>query len=216
MSFTCRICLEESPRESEFITPCACAGTMRHVHSACLEEWRRHSAGTEWVRRCRECGTPYRLRQLPPARGPAAAWSGVSRSDYVEELHLLSVLAVFCNLGLHLLESSSIMSDAVSVGATYISSVGTHIHTCGGMGDPQRHRRCGGAWMLHGGMLLGCVTLAWSSVVAAISPIPLLNLNWRRLQNHAAIRRRARPPPLNSVVMSIEHGGAEGEGAEAS
>jgi hypothetical protein len=117
---------------------------------------------------------------------------------------------------MHVLDSSSTMSDAVSVAATYISSAGTHIHTCGGVGDPIRHRRCGWAWTLHGSLLVGCLTLAWSSVVAAISPIPLLSLNWRRLQDHAAFRRRrARPPPLNSVAMTIERG-AEGEGAEAS
>lgn len=212
-TYTCRICLEESSDASDFITPCACSGTMGHVHSACLEEWRRHSARTEWARRCRECGTPYRLRFLNSTVGTQDG----GRGRYIEELHLLSVLAVFCNLGLHVIGSSSTMSDAVSIAASYVASVGTRIHTCGGPGAiANDHLSHCFAWTLHGGMLVGCIALAWNTAVAAMSPIPLLNLNWRRLRRHAAARQRlATPPPLNSVAMSIARDDAR-EGAEAS
>ena len=38
----CRICLEEEEElesGNPFITPCKCAGSMRHIHLKCLREW---------------------------------------------------------------------------------------------------------------------------------------------------------------------------------
>jgi|JI6StandDraft_1071083.scaffolds.fasta_scaffold03589_10 E3 ubiquitin-protein ligase DOA10 len=36
MRKVCRICLDE---DGVFVAPCACSGSMRHVHYQCLEEW---------------------------------------------------------------------------------------------------------------------------------------------------------------------------------
>lgn len=37
----CRICLceEEDKHVNPLITPCKCAGTMKHIHIECLREW---------------------------------------------------------------------------------------------------------------------------------------------------------------------------------
>ena len=36
----CRICLsEEDTKENPMVTPCICAGTMKHIHIACLRQW---------------------------------------------------------------------------------------------------------------------------------------------------------------------------------
>lgn len=37
----CRICLceEEDKKANPLITPCKCAGTMKHIHIECLREW---------------------------------------------------------------------------------------------------------------------------------------------------------------------------------
>ena len=38
----CRICLAESQSaDNPFISPCHCAGTMKHIHLLCLREWLR-------------------------------------------------------------------------------------------------------------------------------------------------------------------------------
>jgi E3 ubiquitin-protein ligase DOA10 len=37
---SCRICLgDENEEDNELISPCKCAGTMRHIHLKCLQEW---------------------------------------------------------------------------------------------------------------------------------------------------------------------------------
>lgn len=52
----CRICLEETGPLLE--SPCACAGTQRWVHRACLRRWRM-SRGRERLLRCEVCREPY-------------------------------------------------------------------------------------------------------------------------------------------------------------
>ena len=54
MSARCRICFGETP---PFISPCACDGSLAHVHPACLREWRRRSHRTI----CEICKRPYRV-----------------------------------------------------------------------------------------------------------------------------------------------------------
>lgn len=51
---SCRICLEPGG-----ITPCACAGTMGHVHEKCLREWIRQSGQMH----CELCRTPYKTKR---------------------------------------------------------------------------------------------------------------------------------------------------------
>ena len=59
----CRIC-QASRREapaSRFIRPCACSGSLAHVHLECLNRWRASSASAS--ARCDICHTPYQLRR---------------------------------------------------------------------------------------------------------------------------------------------------------
>ena len=66
----CRICLsEEELPDHELITPCKCAGSMRHIGLSCLKEWlegKRHCKETAVVNsyiwknlECEICKTPF-------------------------------------------------------------------------------------------------------------------------------------------------------------
>lgn len=46
---TCRICLEDG---GTLISPCACKGTIAHVHEECLREWIKISN----LEHCEICG----------------------------------------------------------------------------------------------------------------------------------------------------------------
>jgi hypothetical protein len=35
----CRICLSAATKDQEMIQPCACAGSMAFIHTACLTAW---------------------------------------------------------------------------------------------------------------------------------------------------------------------------------
>jgi hypothetical protein len=60
--FFCRICHGDGAA-SDFIQPCACSGSMRHVHAACLSRWRSVSANTAARTRCEQCHQPYHISQ---------------------------------------------------------------------------------------------------------------------------------------------------------
>lgn len=53
----CRICYGES-RDEPLISPCACVGSMAHVHETCLRVWmaKKNKPST-----CEICLTKYRL-----------------------------------------------------------------------------------------------------------------------------------------------------------
>lgn len=57
--YTCRICLEDGQR-SDFIAPCACAGSARWVHRDCLNKWRSMREDKAFSR-CTECLKPYEM-----------------------------------------------------------------------------------------------------------------------------------------------------------
>ena len=56
---TCRICLDEVPRE-EVIAPCQCRGSQRWVHRACLDKWRATREDRAFSK-CTECLFQYHL-----------------------------------------------------------------------------------------------------------------------------------------------------------
>lgn len=55
---TCRYCLEPGPG---LVSPCNCAGSLKYVHTSCLETWR--ATNPEYRDKCRECDAPYRWQQ---------------------------------------------------------------------------------------------------------------------------------------------------------
>jgi len=65
---TCRFCLEDDtldvPSRGPLISPCACRGTSRFVHRACLDMWRRETTNPRAVIDCITCHTRY-----PPMHG---------------------------------------------------------------------------------------------------------------------------------------------------
>ena len=46
----CRICLMEDG--DDFVSPCNCIGTLRHVHAGCLARWCRETGVTTLMRAC--------------------------------------------------------------------------------------------------------------------------------------------------------------------
>lgn len=55
MKPTCRICFQDDG--GPFLQPCACSGSMAHVHAACLREWRRRTQRSI----CEVCHRPYQI-----------------------------------------------------------------------------------------------------------------------------------------------------------
>lgn len=61
----CRFCLEDDEEEDQLIAPCACDGSHKFVHAACLAEWRRgRFPGAR--RRCNVCNAKWTTK--PPPR----------------------------------------------------------------------------------------------------------------------------------------------------
>ena len=56
----CRICHDDT---GPMISPCACSGSMRHVHQSCLLEWLQHAHGASLSNaiECRVCKQPFKL-----------------------------------------------------------------------------------------------------------------------------------------------------------
>jgi len=58
----CRICLMGED-EGRFISPCKCSGTMKYVHSHCLEKWRTTSSNPKSFFQCDQCKFKYHFRR---------------------------------------------------------------------------------------------------------------------------------------------------------
>lgn len=65
----CRICFEGPGSKDDdggdlgrLLKPCKCKGTMRYIHSGCLDAWRKHSRNSNSAVACDQCGAPYRFR----------------------------------------------------------------------------------------------------------------------------------------------------------
>ena len=54
----CRLCLEGD--DGPLVQPCACRGTAKFIHKACLEKWRRTSQREDAAYRCGQCKDEYR------------------------------------------------------------------------------------------------------------------------------------------------------------
>ena len=56
----CRICFEEdSTPTDELIAPCRCAGTQKHIHRRCLDEWRAQDMVPNAFSHCPTCKFQY-------------------------------------------------------------------------------------------------------------------------------------------------------------
>ena len=55
----CRVCLE-GECDGPLVQPCACRGSAKFIHKACLEHWRRTSPKQDAAYRCGECMDEYR------------------------------------------------------------------------------------------------------------------------------------------------------------
>eukprot|EP00303_Exanthemachrysis_gayraliae_P015531 CAMPEP_0206028526 /NCGR_PEP_ID=MMETSP1464-20131121/45092_1 /ASSEMBLY_ACC=CAM_ASM_001124 /TAXON_ID=119497 /ORGANISM="Exanthemachrysis gayraliae, Strain RCC1523" /LENGTH=117 /DNA_ID=CAMNT_0053402589 /DNA_START=8 /DNA_END=358 /DNA_ORIENTATION=- len=54
----CRICLSTDEPE-DIIAPCACSGSVRWVHRACLDEWRAQELRANAFEQCELCKFRY-------------------------------------------------------------------------------------------------------------------------------------------------------------
>jgi len=54
----CRICLDNKD-VTDFISPCKCSGTLKHVHRKCFLLWVRERSRTDQQFRCEICNTIY-------------------------------------------------------------------------------------------------------------------------------------------------------------
>ena len=58
----CRFCFEtDSPPTNKLISPCACTGTSKYVHTNCLLQWRRTTTIKTHQTICQQCKSPYIL-----------------------------------------------------------------------------------------------------------------------------------------------------------
>lgn len=89
--YTCRICFEPGVR-TDFIAPCACAGTSKWVHRGCLDKWRSVREDTAFAK-CTECLTPYELIPRHPDT-PSARCQSQTYYYYLVSRDLLAVLLV--------------------------------------------------------------------------------------------------------------------------
>jgi hypothetical protein len=55
----CRICLSDDAAADDLISPCLCAGSVRWVHRACLDEWRAQEVREDSFVRCELCHFTY-------------------------------------------------------------------------------------------------------------------------------------------------------------
>jgi hypothetical protein len=87
----CRFCLEEeTTKANPFLTPCACIGTNRYVHRACLTKWRNSTTVETHKIKCQLCLTYYIL----PRRWPLES---IPNNDFLWET-ILSQYTVLITL----------------------------------------------------------------------------------------------------------------------
>ena len=55
----CRLCLGDEDG-GPLVQPCACRGSAKFIHKACLEKWRRTSTKEDAAYRCGQCMDEYR------------------------------------------------------------------------------------------------------------------------------------------------------------
>ena len=85
---TCRLCLE-GEEDGPLVQPCACRGSAKLIHKACLEKWRRTSKNKEAAYRCGQCKDHYRdalSLELLSARLQAKRTDGQSTRDTLKQL----------------------------------------------------------------------------------------------------------------------------------
>ena len=56
---TCRLCWGDED-DGPLVQPCACGGSAKWIHKACLEQWRRTSPREDAAYRCGQCMDEYR------------------------------------------------------------------------------------------------------------------------------------------------------------
>eukprot|EP00051_Salpingoeca_urceolata_P012704 m.157223 g.157223 ORF g.157223 m.157223 type:complete len:332 (+) comp17578_c3_seq1:53-1048(+) len=77
----CRICFGVEQQDTllgRLFSPCQCRGSMRFVHTGCLDQWRHASVKSTSYFQCDQCGFRYNMR-----RAQVAAWL---RSPFLAEV----------------------------------------------------------------------------------------------------------------------------------
>ena len=64
----CRFCFQKDLRP--LLSPCRCNGTIKYVHTSCLERWRRENINQPSFSQCLICKTNYIGIDIPPPSPP--------------------------------------------------------------------------------------------------------------------------------------------------
>ena len=87
---TCRLCFGDEA-DGLLVQPCACRGTARWVHAACLESWRRTSEDAAY--RCGQCNDNYR-----DALSLALLWARLQAERTSGRVTLITMTTLACEL----------------------------------------------------------------------------------------------------------------------
>ena len=71
----CRICFGSAYENGagKLISPCLCSGSMRFVHTSCLDDWRSQSANPRSFYQCDQCNYQYNVQRTK--------WAAILESD---------------------------------------------------------------------------------------------------------------------------------------
>jgi len=60
----CRICYDgEDVTKGKLFSPCKCTGSMRYIHTECLDTWRSSASNPKSAYRCEQCRYRYRFAE---------------------------------------------------------------------------------------------------------------------------------------------------------
>ena len=60
----CKICMENTDsRDNPLISPCDCDGSMKYVHTECVNTWRNQNLDNINIDRCRDCNSFYTIEK---------------------------------------------------------------------------------------------------------------------------------------------------------
>lgn len=63
-NMVCRHCLQGYEAGNDFISPCACQGSLKYVHRHCLDQWRIISPNPKSFYHCDICNTKYQFKMV--------------------------------------------------------------------------------------------------------------------------------------------------------
>ena len=158
--FFCRICHGDGPA-ADFIQPCACSGSMRHVHAGCLTRWRSVATNAAARTQCEQCHYRYRITQewwVQPLLAPSLIFA----------CSCIGIVVAVCTLGVLLLPCAGYLISLLLLPPTVAHPL--LISGCFGVGAVcfchLVHMRV--SWMFFRG---GILHIDWHSLLLTLLPL---------------------------------------------